>query len=136
MRRCNSGCCVPRFAILDELDSGLDFDALRMVGARVEAATEEDSVGVLAITHYSRLFEQLRPDTRARLCRGDGSNRPVAQSWLKSWRTPVTNVGVMRRRPSHPRQSCPRIRSSTARSPIRSLEACRWGRLLPWLGLC
>ncbi len=57
------GVLRPRFAILDELDSGLDFDALRLVGARVEAATEEDSVGVLAITHYSRLFEQLRPDT-------------------------------------------------------------------------
>lgn len=57
------GVLRPRFAILDELDSGLDFDALRLVGARVEAATEEDAVGVLAITHYSRLFEQLRPDT-------------------------------------------------------------------------
>lgn len=57
------GVLRPRFAVLDELDSGLDYDALRLVGARVEAATEEDSVGVLAITHYSRLFEQLRPDT-------------------------------------------------------------------------
>ena len=57
------GVLRPRFAILDELDSGLDFDALRLVSARVEAATEEDAVGVLAITHYSRLFEQLRPDT-------------------------------------------------------------------------
>ena len=57
------GVLRPRFAILDELDSGLDFDALRLVSARIEAATEEDAVGVLAITHYSRLFEQLRPDT-------------------------------------------------------------------------
>ena len=57
------GVLRPRFAILDELDSGLDFDALRLVGSRVEAATEEDAVGVLAITHYSRVFEQLRPDT-------------------------------------------------------------------------
>lgn len=57
------GVLRPRFAILDELDSGLDFDALRLVSTRVEAATEEDSLGVLAITHYSRLLEQLRPDT-------------------------------------------------------------------------
>lgn len=53
----------PAFAILDELDSGLDVDALRMVSKRVEEATSEDGLGVLAITHYSRLFEQLEPDT-------------------------------------------------------------------------
>ncbi|MCP3991284.1 MAG: Fe-S cluster assembly ATPase SufC, partial [Actinomycetia bacterium] len=53
----------PEFAILDELDSGLDVDALRMVSRRVEEATKEDGLGVLAITHYSRLFEQLQPDT-------------------------------------------------------------------------
>jgi len=56
------GVLQPKFAILDELDSGLDVDALRLVSSRVEEATEEDGLGVLAITHYSRLFEQLRPD--------------------------------------------------------------------------
>jgi Fe-S cluster assembly ATP-binding protein len=56
------GVLRPKFAILDELDSGLDVDALRMVSRRVEEATEEEDLGVLAITHYSRLFEQLRPD--------------------------------------------------------------------------
>ncbi|MFQ5557300.1 MAG: Fe-S cluster assembly ATPase SufC [Acidimicrobiales bacterium] len=56
------GVLRPRFAILDELDSGLDVDALRMVSRRVEQATVEGELGVLAITHYSRLFEQLRPD--------------------------------------------------------------------------
>ena len=52
----------PRFAILDELDSGLDVDALRAVARRIEAATEEDQLGVLAITHYSRLLNELQPD--------------------------------------------------------------------------
>ncbi len=52
----------PRFAILDELDSGLDVDALRDVSRRIEAMTEEDGLGVLAITHYSRLLTELRPD--------------------------------------------------------------------------
>jgi Fe-S cluster assembly ATP-binding protein len=52
----------PRFAVLDELDSGLDVDALRAVARRVEAATEEDGLGVLVITHYSRLLRELRPD--------------------------------------------------------------------------
>ncbi len=50
-----------RFAILDEIDSGLDVDALRMVSQRIEAATS-DGLGVLAITHYNRLLEELRAD--------------------------------------------------------------------------
>lgn len=56
--------CVlePKFAVVDELDSGLDVDALRMVSRRIEEATEHAELGVVAITHYSRLFEQLRPD--------------------------------------------------------------------------
>jgi Fe-S cluster assembly ATP-binding protein len=52
----------PSFAILDEIDSGLDVDALRDVSRRVEAMTSEDGLGVLAITHYSRLLTELRPD--------------------------------------------------------------------------
>ena len=52
----------PRFAILDELDSGLDVDALRACSRRVEEATTEFNLGVLAITHYTRLLEELKPD--------------------------------------------------------------------------
>lgn len=52
----------PKFAILDELDSGLDVDALREVARRIEAMTTEDGLGVLAITHYARLLTELRPD--------------------------------------------------------------------------
>ncbi len=52
----------PKFAVLDEIDSGLDVDALRDVSRRVEAMTKEDQLGVLAITHYSRLLTELRPD--------------------------------------------------------------------------
>ena len=51
----------PRFVILDELDSGLDVDALRDCARRVMQASEEDGLGVLAITHYSRLLTELRP---------------------------------------------------------------------------
>jgi Fe-S cluster assembly ATP-binding protein len=53
---------VPKFAVLDEIDSGLDVDALRDVARRVEAMTTDDDLGVLAITHYARLLEELRPD--------------------------------------------------------------------------
>jgi Fe-S cluster assembly ATP-binding protein len=52
----------PRIALLDELDSGLDVDALRDCARRVEALTNDEGVGVLAITHYSRLLTELRPD--------------------------------------------------------------------------
>ncbi len=52
----------PKYAILDELDSGLDIDALRVVSRRVEAATNEDGLGVLVITHYNRLLSELKPD--------------------------------------------------------------------------
>ena len=56
------GVLEPKFAILDELDSGLDIDALRDCARRVEAATHQSNLGVLAITHYVRLFEELKPD--------------------------------------------------------------------------
>ena len=52
----------PKFAILDELDSGLDVDALRDCARRVEAATTEDKLGAIVVTHYSRLLEDLKPD--------------------------------------------------------------------------
>jgi len=52
----------PRFAVLDEIDSGLDVDALRDVARRVESMTNDDDLGVLAITHYARLLDELQPD--------------------------------------------------------------------------
>jgi Fe-S cluster assembly ATP-binding protein len=52
----------PKFAVLDEIDSGLDVDALRDVARRVAAISRDRDVGVLAITHYSRLLTELRPD--------------------------------------------------------------------------
>ena len=57
------GVLKPAFAVIDELDSGLDVDALRLVAGRIEEATEHDGLGVLAITHYSRVFAHLRPDS-------------------------------------------------------------------------
>jgi Fe-S cluster assembly ATP-binding protein len=52
----------PKFAVLDEIDSGLDIDALRDVARRIEAMTTERNLGVLAITHYARLLDELRAD--------------------------------------------------------------------------
>jgi Fe-S cluster assembly ATP-binding protein len=52
----------PAFAILDEIDSGLDVDALGAVARRVEEATDEWGLGVVAITHFQRLLHELHPD--------------------------------------------------------------------------
>ncbi|MYH88328.1 MAG: Fe-S cluster assembly ATPase SufC [Acidimicrobiaceae bacterium] len=53
----------PEMAILDETDSGLDIDALRVVATGVqEVRSERPELGVLAITHYQRLLSELRPD--------------------------------------------------------------------------
>ena len=56
------GVLQPRIAILDELDSGLDIDALRACARRVADAVRETNLGVVAITHYHRLLQELRPD--------------------------------------------------------------------------
>lgn len=53
----------PEMAILDETDSGLDIDALRVVADGVnEVRNDRTGMGVLAITHYQRLLDLLRPD--------------------------------------------------------------------------
>jgi Fe-S cluster assembly ATP-binding protein len=53
----------PRFAVLDETDSGLDIDALRVVGRGVRTVREEHpELGVLVVTHYQRLLDALVPD--------------------------------------------------------------------------
>lgn len=65
------GVLRPKIAVLDELDSGLDVDALRACSRRIEQATEEFDLGVLAITHYTRLLTELKPDVVHILVRGE-----------------------------------------------------------------
>jgi Fe-S cluster assembly ATP-binding protein len=55
------GILQPKFAMLDEVDSGLDVDALDAVARRLVAATTEWNCGVLAITHFRRLLLELPP---------------------------------------------------------------------------
>jgi Fe-S cluster assembly ATP-binding protein len=52
----------PRFAILDETDSGLDVDALRIVSDGVNRALATTDVGVILITHYTRILRYIKPD--------------------------------------------------------------------------
>lgn len=52
----------PRFAILDETDSGLDVDALKIVSEGVNRAHAGSDLGVLLITHYTRILRYIKPD--------------------------------------------------------------------------
>jgi len=52
----------PRFAILDETDSGLDVDALKIVSEGVNRAHQANDLGILMITHYTRILKYIKPD--------------------------------------------------------------------------
>ncbi len=53
----------PEFAVLDETDSGLDIDALRIVAKGIrEVRADRPNLGILLITHYQRLLDELQPD--------------------------------------------------------------------------
>ena len=56
------GILDPSFAVLDETDSGLDIDALRIVGEGINAIMRNGEKGVLLITHYQRLLDVVKPD--------------------------------------------------------------------------
>ncbi|MEO7634672.1 MAG: Fe-S cluster assembly ATPase SufC [Sphingomicrobium sp.] len=72
------GIMDPKFAILDETDSGLDIDALKAVGAGINGIMRAPDKGVLLITHYQRLLDYVRPDRvhvldRGRITRSGGA---------------------------------------------------------------
>lgn len=52
----------PKFAVLDEVDSGLDIDSLRIIARAVRDAVKKHKMGILLITHYQRILHHVRPD--------------------------------------------------------------------------
>ena len=98
------GMLQPKVAVLDEVDSGLDVDALRTISRRIEAAThpsdQSEGLAVLAITHYTKLFAELEPDRVYILIKGqiaasggkELAHRLEAQGF-DQWDTPE-EVGV------------------------------------------
>ena len=64
------GILDPAFAVLDETDSGLDIDALRVVGEGINAIMRAPDKGVLLITHYQRLLGVVKPDRVSILAKG------------------------------------------------------------------
>lgn len=103
------GVLAPKVAVLDELDSGLDIDALRACSRRVEAASDE-GLGVLAITHYTRLLRELHPDQVHVLVKGsiveEGGSELADRLENEGYATYVgTEVGIgvgRRRKPAAP----------------------------------
>ena len=52
----------PKFALLDEIDSGLDVDSLKIVGENVMDYYQKEEAGIILITHYQRLLDYIQPD--------------------------------------------------------------------------
>jgi Fe-S cluster assembly ATP-binding protein len=52
----------PKIAIMDETDSGLDIDALRVVSEGAMRLHEENNMGMLVVTHYQRILDYVKPD--------------------------------------------------------------------------
>lgn len=52
----------PKFAILDEVDSGLDLDSLKIVAGAIKKLVKKTGLGIIFITHYPRIFRFIRPD--------------------------------------------------------------------------
>ena len=50
----------PKLAIIDEIDSGLDFDSLKVISAALKKAVK-DGMGLVLISHYTRIFKTLKP---------------------------------------------------------------------------
>ena len=122
----------PQIAILDELDSGLDIDALRACARRVEAATQptgdEPGLGVLAITHYNRLLAELRPDHVHILVRGQHRRRRAAPSWPTSSRP--TGYAAFTGEPedgadARPAGRAPGLARRAVRQPCTSIRCAR-----------
>jgi len=87
----------PQIAILDETDSGLDIDALRIVSDGVNSLVGPE-MGALVITHYSRLLKYIKPDHIHVLVGGRVVAR-AARSWPTSWNaTAIRHMALRRRR--------------------------------------
>jgi len=90
----------PKLAILDETDSGLDIDALRIVAQGVNAMRSPDR-SFLVITHYQRLLDYIKPDFVHVLVDGKSSDR-ADRNWRSSLKRRATSV----RKPTSNRR-CP-----------------------------
>ena len=106
----------PRLAILDETDSGLDIDALRIVADGVNALRSPDRA-MLVITHYQRLLNYIVPDSSTCWRRPHRASR-AARSWRSSSRRRAT-PGSRRQPAPRAHDRMPDARSLSARTSAR-----------------
>jgi Fe-S cluster assembly ATP-binding protein len=89
----------PKMAVMDETDSGLDIDALRVVAEGINTITNENpEMGVLIITHYQRILNYIQPDfvhvlVRGRIARSGGKEL-VEQLEREGYGTILAELGV------------------------------------------
>ncbi len=86
----------PKIAILDEIDSGLDIDALKITAKGIEVAFKKTGMGLLLITHYQRILNYLKPDfvhvmAEGRIIRSGG--RELARRLEKDGYVSLINAG-------------------------------------------
>lgn len=77
----------PKYVILDEIDSGLDVDGIKLVSEMLNKILEKRKIGVLIITHYNKILEYIKPDSVVVLKNGEISKTggiEVAQKILES----------------------------------------------------
>ena len=89
----------PDFAVLDETDSGLDIDALRIVASGVrEVQSDRPALGMLVVTHYQRLLDEIHPSHVHLIVDGrivESGGMEIAErlevEGYEAWRTPVAS---------------------------------------------
>ena len=87
----------PRYAVLDETDSGLDVDALKIIAEGIHKSVQQCNTGILLITHYQRILHWLKPDyvhifVGGRIVRSGGAQ--LALEVEESGYSRYTNLGV------------------------------------------
>ena len=112
----------PKIAVLDETDSGLDVDALKVVSEGINRFRAKPGRGVLLITHYTRILRYISP-TSCTSSSAAGSSKRAAPSWPTCWRTRATS-GSRERAHRHERASERRRGPSPSTVPF-DVEAIR-----------
>ncbi len=91
----------PQLAVMDETDSGLDIDALRIVAEGVTRLNEKNGMGVLLITHYQRMLTYVKPDhvhvmVQGRIVESGGPElaEKLEAEGYESWRTEEVGTAI------------------------------------------
>ena len=110
----------PKLAILDETDSGLDIDALKIVAGGVTKLRRPDNSAIV-ITHYQRLLNYIVPDFVHVLAEGRSSNR-AARNWRSNWKNAAMTGFWKAQEQSNMSQVANAANAQTSRAAVASLS--------------